>query len=504
MSVQPENSQLAQQFKKHEDAIMDAMGTIEEQIFTELHKDEANLVGTVVGKLTAIEIEAGLEHEYIFAEVCNAIAAAAAIEFKSYDNLVSVVGELSKVDKAGTRWKETAFYVTLRCMENHLSQTRYFLLKCLLAGVIEIHWIYKFLSVEHCMQPHHMALFLYFAPELQAYKKNWFCAQWRDVHTVDLRRNNVSLASMMCADLKDSIDNCDWEAFKTKRNAGVSESPILKAIREDNFGELKDIMKEESFADKKITFDLYEGYLHKEFIFNLDTNKDTFGPAAANIFEVIGAFNAEKCLTGALMLVEDKMTQVLEAAKAYLVGNQAMVKIIENKGANFSGVLKDVIRCHNNDAVEYLLNKEAGRAAVDMDAAEAAMVYANFTAFLIIENNLPAAGNGFTIYHAMAKGNAVTAFRAALSKAKTFDPYAATETNCTFLHYAGKYQSWEVAKAWCDSYKNFGLDAIDKVRQYNPVGYAFHFGVYPKPANKSMSYQEKLPGYGYMFHMAYE
>lgn len=511
MSVTPSSNDAVARIKSDKDAHSEEMNQLYQWIFVELPEHGPGLIQEKISNYNGV-----IPHRRWMAEAASMVAAAAAIESNSYVHLADLVAGLNGVKQEGTNWDDFGYQVTIRCLRNHAGQVNHFLLALLEKGAIEVAWILRYLSKEsenvhvpengNCTRlGNAICLAVFFAKELLAFNKKKFHYIWENLFSIG---TNGKFLAEVISGLPPSYTKVNWEEFAQKRTQGNSGNEMLEAIKKDDYGEVQRLAGEEKPLDEiEIPFSLFEPYMHIDYQW-VCTNERVGLSRPIKLMDAVGIFGAWNCFCGLCQLVEgSKLLPLLEECKSNLISGGSKKGFIDKMndfGVNMTGCLKYAVRFHHNDAIDFLLNSAKQKDAVCDSAIAEASAAANFQAleqFSMQEGWAEYLKSGH-LFHMLAIGNSAEFFALSLAELSgEFDPYAGGPTGCTFLHYAARYQSFEIFRLWCSIFGRVGLDAVWKP-QSAPLNPAHVWRLYsicrPVPS-KQLTEFEKSPEYAYIF-----
>jgi hypothetical protein len=483
-------------FVAKEQEYKEFLANLEDWIFSELTTEDPNVVGGVVGRISQAPLAAAGSptHGDAVAEVANALAAAAAIQTKSYDPLVGVVTGLAKLGGEGNKWGTIPFQVAQAALLRFKNQANLFLLKLIEVGPenggLDLYVIYKFLRNQQSAGNAAFTItFLYFAPELLAGFPAFFQEHWKEV--AGIREAEGSFVKVInCGELPGTRDVTvdKFDAFKAKRATGKGEDPLLNAIREDDDATFTPFLASHDLK-QRIPFSIYEQFFHYEYIWKQTDSK--WAVERPEFLHAIALFGAANCFNIFLQDPSPDVSERVKAASSSIASNPGFFGRAQEYGASVGGeALRSMVRYHKNESVESLLATVNPAGEVIGDS----LVYANFTAFT--QFLLKGFGEAFhgekviTPLHYAAKGNAIAAFKTLLSKGPV-NPYAVTSTRRSFLHWAASYGAWEIAEFWVTNFKEIGLDQVDE-KNLGPAGVAYR-ALTPKPDDKTADISLRKP-----------
>jgi hypothetical protein len=509
---------LIRDFDARKEAWSDFFTQLESLIFQELDDPSPNIVGSIVGQVITHDLlsPSGADCGDAVAEVANLVAAAAAIQPLSYGNLAALVGALPAAGAAqgAPAWAQFPFRVVNACLLRFPAHTHLFLLQLLEAGTIDLHEIYHYLKYRHSDQNlRTTATFLYFLPELAAAEprkwRAWAADEWKQL----LRdRSEKSLLRLLAprefANTED-LAAFDWAPFRALRAAGRNPSDLLEAIRTDNVTAFLPYVAQHDFG-QRIPFSLYEQYFH--FDYRVERGPDgklsITEPTIIDAIALLGARGCFDTLVTSPMIRVDKVlpiAEALERSAASIIACGArtgcLTRSIELGMSVEAKSIQPAVRFHDFGALNYLLDNES--AVVSDDAIEAALVYANYSAFELfmstdnVKGRLAIPGKP-ALLHYISKGNAITAFKLVMTALPVL-PLIKGTSERNFLHTAADAGAYEVVDFWITRLQRIeGLDgnADQKLPAY---GIAAARGLHPKPATKGLSIEERKPLYALLY-----
>lgn len=475
-------------YKARKDQVMQAMQDIHEWIFRVLSDEGA---GAIQGKIKGIG-EDIMPTADLVVEVANSIAAAASIEHKDYTNLVELVKGITSLVDTNELWSTAGFKVAEACLKRHPAQTRYFLLKLLQGGVIDIRLIHMYLDVlprSARLTLTNVLLGVYFGPELIAHNSTFLNELigndllWKENDSV-LR---VIFPGASC------VQEIKWDGFVEKRDLGVSDNELLAAVRADDFEKIQGLVTVGNFAESVIPFSLHEGYFHYEY-----RQVGTYGYNNVSLLDAVGLFEARECFTGITQNLPDNKAYIGSCAQSLVVGG--FLPELRDFGideAAINACLPECIHFHKNDLVDHLLESHS---AITGLSVLLAMLHANFPAVIAMDTATDAhiprgmLDHNMSVYDCAAIGNAVQAFMYLLSTHEgEFDACAWGVDGRNFLNYAGVFGGWDVFRVWMDGWGCKGCNLLD-CNGLNGHHYAVVCGIHPYIGeNKKLS--ERMPHY---------
>jgi hypothetical protein len=481
--------------------------SIESYIFQELNDPDPDVVGRLVGHIISLPLlqpSSTSDDIDALAEVTNSIAAAAAIQSRSYDPLVSLVlGLFREGQKINPIWRDLPYQIAVACLLRFPFQTNLFLLKLLNGGILDLYVIYKFLKNQHsesnCVNT---PTFLYFLPELYADEKSreFSTKEWKKLLPGGGESSLFNLFAPKEYPTTQDLTKADWGKFLELRAEGKNPSALLEAIRTDSVGDFLPFVAQHDYQ-QRIPYSLYEQYFHFEYEVTIGgDNKAQM--KVPKIVDAIALLGARSCFRTLLSEEHINKEQLLgDSARAIIACGSAtgfLTAAIE-AGMMITGrSLEPAVRFHDNDALTHLLDSQ--EAQITDDAIAAALVYANYAAFEIFhsEGELKRAhfreGGKPGLLHFIAKGNAITALKLVLSTEKV-DTAQKTSKKRGFLHWAANYGAYNVAHFWTEKLNvGIGLDVVDDQGQ-TPVGIAYARVPYRRPDGKKTP-EERNPLYG--------
>jgi hypothetical protein len=439
----------------------------------------------------------------VFIEMVNMIAAAAAIarSEREYNNLVALVVALAperEPEPAAARrpgradparpgraepWGDLGFRLAEACLQRHLGQTNYFLLRLLNDGVFRPYVLYKYVRNQGALRPLNTALLLYFARELKAFRESWFEGEWRRA-IADMRESPRGFLSILKEYHATRAD--DWAGTLAARRTGL-DSDALRSIAEDDVAAFQ---RADLRPDAPVPYSPFNDFFHFQYEFKVtDGRLDVVCPTLMDAVGLFGAQNIFEYImtrhkTTADVLVSSTIHSLVAGTTA---GNQFAQIAVEQNGAQPDDTLRDAIRWHNHEVFAYLI--DAG-APFDQPAVDAVFRHSNLRVFLshrdrltTQEQNVDGAPPAPTLFHFMARGNSVHAFKTALlADPNGVNPFAVANDaeKRTFLHWAANYGAREVTRQWARLWGNRGFDALD-AHNWNPSHYAFMTGLSDEP-----------------------
>jgi hypothetical protein len=475
------NGTAIQAFADEQRDVLRWMREIESTVFQRIGRgqDPAGLVRHL------LQSQRRIAHRSDFiAELANAIAAFAANtrNIKELEALVAFTQQLNTQAAAlnldGSPWDNFIHDVIVAGLQRHPIQTNLFILHLLgrkPEGTL-VEPIYRYLKHQGCEEPHHFAVFLYFAPELRGYKKSWFEIEWRQVMSRSGSRK--SAIQYIAPRLPTDLGSFDIGKHAEKRWRGESSSPLLNAIRRDDW----DAVNADCRGDfrKEIPFSLYEQFLHYDYKF---THTDTtLTVELPEVIDAVGLFGARRTFEGITATAGADLPEILAHGAHSLVSGNAIaggqIAYLQSQGVDLSETLRDAIRTHQNNLIPLLMNQYG--AVIDEAAVRETLISANFDAFVrFVHPGLQSVNFAkASLAHYIAEANAIQAFKFSLMKdveaGREFDPYvvAPAGENRTFLHWGANYNADEVIEFWGRNWGNLGFDAIDG-KNWNPCHVAY-------------------------------
>jgi hypothetical protein len=492
----------------------------------------------------------------VFAELVNAIAAAAAIadSLEKYNLLVALVRELDRLgteaEGQGSIWSRIGYRIAEACLQHHPGQTNLFLLLLLnvppvddgtreeedpesedFQKVLDVYVIYKFLRNQGARSPINAGIFLYFMYELHQIKPAWAEREWRDFVTgmAHSKRAPLRLIAPDFPTVWEPNNMARRVAHDRARRAGRAVGPgaaLIDAIREDNVDAFVAAAGDDFKA--QIPFSIYEQLFHFEYRFVVQSNGDLeieLGPTALDAVAILGADNIFNYVMG----TPNGPSLLQDAAYALVTGNRTqggdgrLALAQGDFGVDFGNTLAAAIRMHDNELVSWMLEKHWD--GLSANAFDAAFRFANIPAFHILFEHLKdeyreglqalfAIGEP-TLHHLAARANAVWAFKVLLADPPVtepagtgdgvvfFNPYARTKNDRTFLHWAAAFGAKEVTRFWARNFGNLGFDALDKYH-LNPAHYGYIRGTSDRPDQKQRDSgvaTETKPFYKYLLRL---
>ena len=431
-------------------------------------------------------------------ETINAIAAAAAVQMKTYEPLWALVEGL-----VGDKFADIGFRVTIACLERYIDQTLFFVLGLITRGLVTICPVFRFLKRRGALKASHLAAFLYFGPELQSYKSDWYREMWNLVHApTDFRSRgyNPKIISVVAPDFPENLDEVDWNLHKEKRRSGDGQCEFLRCIKNDDNAQLQRIMDDN--YNHPITYSIYEQFF--KFPYEFSVSENSVSISTATIIDAVLLHGAEKCFKYIVMNCPEETLKELLACAVKSLGSGAnleMVRQVNDLGITFRGALTEAVRFHNTALVQWLLD---GKEELQLRDLAVAIKYANMDIFAALMREKRSeilsteTHERDTAVRDTAKVNAIEMFKYLLSEITVpFSPYVGDSANRTFLHWAAITGSEDVARFWCQCFGNAGLDAVDG-HNLNPQHYAFISVVYPKPKNPSPGMEVSKPFYMFL------
>jgi hypothetical protein len=485
---------------------------VEKWIFEDLASG-SDSVGSITGQITAASQLSTDKPDYLDgrAEVASRVAAAAAAEKKSYDNLVALVQGLANA------WPGFVFQVAKALLLRFPNQANFFLLKLIEAGVLDPVVIYNYVKVQWGQRnPASSVVLAYFLPELIALQNNKFIIDsWRGIVT-DKSPNSVAdliLPEELKTVTQEKVAEAGiFDAFKAARAKGEHPAPVVAAIRADD---VQAFMPHAATNDYTLTipFSLYEGFLHFEWTIEPeggDQNQNKFKFRALPTYvDAIALLDASQCFDTVLTAPREAVEKALEKAGSSLLGagsGQGILARAVNAGAKVKPEhLVTAVRLHQQGSLEWAV--ETDGVTVTDAVLGATAVYANFTAFKLF-NDANRVADRFakdvtpTFLHYIARGNAVTLFKLFLSQPNLWNkdanaprPKAKTGSDRTFLHWAANYGADEVVAFWVKALGlKEGLDVRDKLNQF-PADIAGARGIYEQRKTKARLLRDVNPLY---------
>lgn len=466
LSVKPSEALVVQNYVAERERRVEALVVLQDCIWGICQKSVSRDEG--VARLLESELMGSEDGR---AEIVNAIVAAVAWESRCYNTLWNLVEVLTD----SYAFKDLAFMITVACLSRFPETTMFFILGLVERSFVDITPVYKLLKRRGLHTVQLGVAFYYFGPELLQKGRDWYVKKWESLQNT--RASEIARAHGISA----NIEVFDWTEHKELRKTGRGSNNMLEAIRNDDGDTFQRLMSASDFR-RVITFSMYEQLFKWRYLSVNGTAKD------ANILQAIGMYGAIECFKVVIMnKIESNM---LEEAVESIVngGNLEMIRYVEDHGMNFSSSLSEAVVTHNIDVFEWLID---GRVDVSPRDAVKAMKYCNMRAFTRI---LPRLEPGLTeavfsgketMFHKMAKHNAIEMFKYVLSlKKDELFPYCRAIRNRTFLHTAAMNGAQEIIEFWCSCYDRIGLDALDDF-SYNPHHYAFSLAVQPKTQSES-------------------
>ena len=434
------------------------------------------------------------------AEIVNAVAAAAAVEMKSYEALWALVANL-----CGEKLENFGFRVVVACLERYIAHTMYFVLGLINRGVVTICPVFRFLKRMGPFKPGHLAAFFYFGPELMEYKREWYEEMWKTVHTsmtFGALRYNAQITAVMAPELPENLAEVDWEKHKAARSSGHGECKFFECLKNDDVEAFQKLVVDTDY-NQGINYSMYEQFFKYPFTFT--KTHDSVAVSQATLCHAVLLNGAEKCFK--FMVVNCPNMNEMLANSAESLGGGASLEMVHHArdaSIDFQNALVEAVRFHNSELVGWLL--EDGKAQMTTKALVVAIQYANmefFDSFMDYLRNEDGnvrdrlrerLADRSTLLHEIGKHNSIEMFKYVLSEMNGVDPSLPYESDIdqrTFLHWAAMTGSEEVIHFWCKCYGNHGLNAVDKCN-LNPQHYAFISAVYPKPSTPSSEVAKPL------------
>ena len=453
-------------------------------------------VATAADRLMENPIVACRQREDGLAELVNAIAAAAAVEKKSYEPLWELV-----VNLCGRKLENFGFKVVVACLEKYIQQTMYFILGLINREVVTICPVFRFLKRMGPFRPGHLSALLYFGPELIEYKREWYEEMWKLVHsptTTCLGRYNPQMAEAVAPELSANLEEVDWEKHKDLRSSGHVECQLLECLRNDDVEVFQKLVV--NGYEHTISYSMYEQFFRYPFTFT--STNDGVTVSKADLCNAVLLTGAEQCFK--FMVVNCPNMNEMLSKSAESLGSGASLEMVHqahDAEIDLQSALVEAVRFHNSELVAWLL--EEGKAQVTTQALVIAIQYANMEFFEEFMNKLKnedanirdrlseRLSDRSTLLHEIGKHNSIEMFKYVLSEMSDVDAYVSDIHQRTFLHWAAMSGSEEVIHFWCKCYGNKGLNAVDKCN-LNPQHYAFISVVYPKPSTPSSEVTKPL------------
>lgn len=512
MSVTPSANDAVARIKSDKNAHSDEMNQLYQWIFVELPEHGPGLIQEKVSNYNGV-----VPHQRWLAEAASMVAAAAAIESKSYDHLADLVAGLNGVKQEGTNWGDFGYQVTIRCLRNHAGQVNHFLLALLEKGAIQINWILRYLAKEsenvhvpdngNCTRlGNAICLAVFFGKELLECNKKKFHYIWENLFSIGA--NGQFLAETISG-LPPSYTKVNWEEFGEKRKQANSGNEMLEAIKKDDYNEVLRLAGERPLEEIEIPFSLFEPYMHIDYHW-VCTNERVGLSRPIKLMDAVGIFGAVNCFTGLCQLMDSaKLLPLVEECKASLVsggGKKGFVDKMNDLGVSMAGCLKYAVMFHHNEAIDFFLNSAKQKDTVSDSAIAEASAAANFQAleqFSMQEGWDQYLKSGH-LFHMLAIGNSAEFFALCLAELQgEFNPYAEgpAGAGCTFLHYAARYQSFEIFRLWCSIFGRVGLDAVWKPQStpFNPAHVWRVYRISRPVTSDALTEFQKSPEYAYIF-----
>jgi hypothetical protein len=457
------------------------LSSIDDCIFRSVEpSDDREVVREVVRTIQNSPLAApGLTQKDACHEVANIIAAAAAVETKSYKKLIAIVNGL----KGGAGWENTPFLVARACLVQHLGQTNFFLLGLINDGNADlILTIRRFLKKQGVSRAPNLATFVYFAPEFiesKLIRPGWFAQTLRDAGRYNSCNSDsywqaLKVHELIPGSVYGAIDADLPARVKAKRATGHGPSELLRAIAGDNVAKVQELVAGDGAAlDQEIGFSIFEQFFHHDYGFGLDGSTRTLkARTPPRLIDAIGLFGAANTFNALVSQVTDKAKWISDGAASLLATatkTGLLQQVIENASAD-SLTYRTVIQFHDHDALDQLVDKGVKMQASDVDAmftsanAQVALRYFEPEGDrLKIDLALP--DGGPTVLHYIAKGNAITALREyLLAKAEAGQTVAISKSalkSRNFLHWAGWYSGAAILDFWSTEIGSIGFDQLD-------------------------------------------
>lgn len=489
-------------FEQTEEAF-DELKNLETAIFETLQESDA--LAAVEDVVLSLSLLKNRPEEAV-AEVANMIAAAAAVERKSYQNLVTLVANLAESGNESLATLPDT--VVLRCLLSHPAQTNYFLLQLYNRGLLDLHLLYKFLSIRGTFRVPNMLIFVYFYPELEEKYGEWAQKEFKSCHTAyryrKLTYSNESCSVVEPTEWRDGerpiakASDINWEEHKQKRENFFGVNEIAKYIRENDTEKLIARVDGTDF-NVEIKYDMYDQVTHPDipdtFVHEVENRygsnrTETVPIKAPHVIQAICMNGSEECWNALCNLTggQDKaLRQLKTSGKEVIIGGSS--QLLELLAGTHIDTLNDIlpvaVKYHRNAEMEWLMEQDCVTA--DIRSVEAAIQYANFDAFqkLVNAGAHKVGSLSRSIFNICGEHNAVNMLKYGILKAdEVFDPYVSSSTGKNFLHSAALHMSVALVKWWGNKFGNLGFDAVDQAGR-NPSHYACTFAINKKvPRNE--------------------
>jgi hypothetical protein len=380
-------------------------------------------------------------------------------------------------------WDDLGFRLAEACLQRHLGQTNYFLLCLLKRRVFRPYALYKFVRNQGALRPLNTVLLLYFARELIELRASWFQGEWRRA-VADMRESPRGFLSVLNPEYRTTRPE-DWAGSLAEKRTGLDSGP-LRIIAEDDVAAFE---KAGLRPDAPVPYSPFNDFFHFQYDFKVtDGRLEVVGPT---LMDAVGLFGAQHIFEYVMRRpsADDLIRNSINSLVAGTTEQNQFAQIaIRELGLDVVvDTLRDAIRWHNHDVLAHLFDVGV---KFDPPAVDAVFRYSNLPVFISHrekvterEEGADKAPAGPTVFHFMARGNSVHAFKTLLLEdPNAVDPYAVASDaeKRTFLHWAANYGAREVTRQWARLWGNRGFDALD-AHNWNPSHYAFMTGLSDEP-----------------------
>lgn len=445
-----------------EDAIR-GFKTIENSIFF-LLKEEENISRVINDVKTFVE---GVgDKRSALAEIAHLIAAAAAVETRTFESLVCLIENL--VADEPDLFGDLGVDVGMRCLRSFPERAHLFILLLVERNLMPIEILpqHIFPFKQRTCAEWRMLIFCY--PEFEkASTGGWVHSSYNQIcgptfqGGLEFDLNKLVPPEIDCG----KWDEANWEEFNRLRHLGHHTSDVIDLIKQDKVQELSARFPE-NLGSQEIPFCLYEQFVPLPW-----SPVDTI-----NVAQLAAFYGARNCWQMALESSGAARAGLLtQSARAAAVGgHDAILAFFEGNREAMEEILIASIQNHDEGLFQWVLGKLDSNEKISDKVWETIIWYDNFTAFeTLVKREFPSQ----RAIALCARHNSVTMFKYLVSHSSEVCPYQSFgKKGQTILHYAVMGVAYPIVHWWAETFGAVGFDALDGYHR-NPHHYAILCGL---------------------------
>lgn len=437
---------------------------IENSIFF-LLKEEDNISRVINDVKTFMEGVA--DKRSALGDIAHLIAAAVAVETKTFESLLCLVENL--VADEPDLFGDLGLEVGVRCLRSFPECGHLFILLLVERNLMPIEILsQEFFPFKQRTNNDWRLLILCFPEFQKSSPGGWVRSSYSQVcgasstSSEDFRLNKLLPPEISCG----NWDEANWDEFNRLRHLGHHTSDVVDLIKQDNVQELS-ARFHENFGSQEIPFCLYEQFVPLPWT-----------PAKClNLAQLAAFYGARNCWQMALessgAARASLITQSIQAAA--VGGHDAILAFFDGNKEAMEEILIASIQNHDESLFQWALGKFDSTDAISDKVWEAVVRYNNFMAFeVLIKRGLPSP----RAIALCARHNSVNMFKYLVSHSTAVYPYQSFGTvGQTILHYAVLGVAYPIVHWWAETLGPVGFDAVD-TRHMNPHHYAAMCGLH--------------------------